>query len=254
MARVARCHRSGRHVRLGLHGISPNRSARSWRSATCRSIVAPGEIHAILGPNGAGKTTLLRIMVGLTDPDDGEVLLAGKPIHGARPSGGAPVDGAGPVGRPILLPPPHGSREPGLLRPSPGDEPPACARACPRVSGRCRALRPAGQRATTYSHGMQKRLAIARALLTEPPVLLFDEATHGLDPLAAEQVRTLVTASARVGAAVVWTTQRVENPWLRGPRDAPRRRIECRFQGSVPALMAHGISAPIPRRALGRRR
>ena len=65
---------------------------------------------------------------------------------------------------------------------------------------------PAGR----YSHGMQKRLSVARALLTHPSLLLVDEATHDLDPAGAVQVRTLVEQLAERGTAVLWTTQRVE--------------------------------------------
>jgi ABC-2 type transport system ATP-binding protein len=61
-----------------------------------------------------------------------------------------------------------------------------------------------------YSHGMQKRLSVARALLTDPRVLLVDEATHDLDPHAARVVRELVERLAAEGAAVVWATQRID--------------------------------------------
>ena len=60
-----------------------------------------------------------------------------------------------------------------------------------------------------YSHGMHKRLSVARALLPRPQVLLVDEATHDLDPEGSRRVRELVSDIARQGAAVVWTTQRV---------------------------------------------
>jgi ABC-2 type transport system ATP-binding protein len=61
-----------------------------------------------------------------------------------------------------------------------------------------------------YSHGMQKRLSVARTILLRPRILLVDEATHDLDPQAARRVRALVASAADDGAAVLWTTQRVE--------------------------------------------
>src|SRR5207247_1473287 len=67
-----------------------------------------------------------------------------------------------------------------------------------------------GGRVGRSAHGRQKRLAFARAMLTRPPLLLVDEATHDLDPAASAAARALVSAAAREGAAVLWTTQRVE--------------------------------------------
>lgn len=94
-------------------------------------------------------------------------------------------------------------------------------------------------RVGTYSHGMQKRLAIARALLTDPPVLLFDEATHDLDPPSARRIQDLVRRSATGGAAVIWATQRVEE--IRGFCDSATllHRGEVRFDGTVPELMTY---------------
>ena len=90
----------------------------------------------------------------------------------------------------------------------------------------------------TYSHGMQKRLGVARALLTAPAVLLVDEATHDLDPEGAIAVRTLVRGAADAGAAVVWATQRVEEikEFADGVTVLDRGRV--RFDGSVAALLA----------------
>jgi ABC-2 type transport system ATP-binding protein len=89
-----------------------------------------------------------------------------------------------------------------------------------------------------YSQGMQKRLAIARALLTDPVVLLVDEATHNLDPQGARQVRELIRAAADRGAAVLWTTQRVEE--IRGFADAVTllHRGAVRFVGTTAQLVA----------------
>src|SRR5439155_16951566 len=62
----------------------------------------------------------------------------------------------------------------------------------------------------SYSHSMQKRLSVARSLLTDPEVLFVDEATHDLDPEGALRIRELVSDVAARGAAVVWATQRIE--------------------------------------------
>jgi ABC-2 type transport system ATP-binding protein len=97
-------------------------------------------------------------------------------------------------------------------------------------------------RSAFYSHGMQKRLSIARALLTEPSVLLIDEATHDLDPEAAARIRELVRDLADGGAAVVWATQRIEE--IRGFADGVTllREGQAAFQGTVSQLIA--LAAP----------
>jgi ABC-2 type transport system ATP-binding protein len=97
-------------------------------------------------------------------------------------------------------------------------------------------------RSAFYSHGMQKRLSIARALLTEPDVLLIDEATHDLDPEAAARMRELVRNLADQGAAVIWATQRIEE--IRGFADSVTllRQGQAAFQGTVSQLIA--LAAP----------
>jgi ABC-2 type transport system ATP-binding protein len=200
-----------------------------------------GEIHALLGPNGAGKTTLLRILVGLVDPDKGEVWLNGaggtdlqdrrlRSLFGLVPSGDrtfylriSGLENLMFFGRLV-----------GLRR----REATARAWKCLRDVGLEDAARtPVG----TYSHGMQKRLSIARALLTDPPILLIDEATHDLDPHGARTVQALITDRAHRGAAVMWTTQRVDE--IRGFADRVTLLHEgrVRFAGSVPQLMARSV-------------
>jgi len=96
------------------------------------------------------------------------------------------------------------------------------------------AKRPVG----LYSHGMQKRLSVARALLMDPAVLFVDEATHDLDPEGALRVQRLISASAERGTAVIWATQRLDEipGFARSVTLLDRGRV--RFAGSVPALMA----------------
>jgi ABC-type multidrug transport system ATPase subunit len=193
--------------------------------------VLPGEIHALLGPNGAGKTTLIRILSGLVDPDAGDVSIAGA--VGLVPSGD----------RTFYL------RISGLEN----------LIFFARLQGL--RLRAARQRADAaldevglgdaaklavgrYSHGMQKRLSVARALLADPAVLLVDEATHDLDPERAGRIRALIAALASRGTGVLWTTQRIEE--IRDFADTVTfiDRGQVRFDGSVSAFIA---TAPSPR-------
>ncbi len=94
----------------------------------------------------------------------------------------------------------------------------------------------ASRRVGLYSQGMQKRLAIARALLVDPPLLLIDEATQSLDPEGARLTRVLAREAATRGAAVLWTTQRLDE--IRGFADVVTilRRGEVRFRGTVAEL------------------
>ena len=200
--------------------------------------VRSGEVRALLGPNGAGKTTLLRTLMGLLIPTSGHVRVLGLE----------------PAQRPLALRSrvafvPSGDRSL-YLRISGLEN----LRFFARLSGmpvrealqRSHAaledvgLTDAGGRAVkTYSHGMQKRLSVARALLTRPEVLLVDEATHDLDPEAADQVRFLVRRAAENGCAVIWTTQRIDE--IRGLADVVTlmRGGRVCFEGSVPLLMEH---------------
>jgi ABC-2 type transport system ATP-binding protein len=203
--------------------------------------VRPGEIHALLGPNGAGKTTLLRILVGLVEPDAGDVRLVGvsgadlaarnaRKLFGLVPSGDrtfylrlSGVENLTFFGRLQGL-----SRREAIRR----------AWECLEDVDLVEAAR---RRVGTYSHGMQKRLSIARALLMDPPVLLVDEATHDLDPPGARRVQALIESHAARGAAVIWATQRVDE--IRGfaGRVTLLHEGRVRFTGTVPELVATAV-------------
>lgn len=159
--------------------------------------VAPGEIHALLGPNGAGKTTLIRVLCGLVQPEQGSVATGGA--IGLVPSGDRSFYlRISALENLIFFARLHGLRLREARRRSRELlEAVGLAEAERRPVGKC-------------SHGMQKRLSVARALLVRPPVLLVDEATHDLDPEGARRIRALVRDQAELGTAVLWTTQRVE--------------------------------------------
>lgn len=200
--------------------------------------VMPGEIHALLGPNGAGKTTLVRVCLGLTGPDAGEVRLLGEARSTLTSRRARRLVGLVPSGDRTLYLRVSGfenlvffARLHGMRRPE------AIARARQRLVDLD--LEDAGDRpVSTYSHGMQKRLSVARALLADPPILFVDEATHDLDPAAARNVQDLVAGEAARGAAVIWATQRLDE--IRGfaQRVTVLGRGAVRFSGTIPDLMA----------------
>lgn len=231
-------------VMLDARGVSQRFGEATVLSDVSFAIRA-GEIHALLGPNGAGKTTLIRILAGLQHPTSGSV-----EIDGFRPTENARLfrQRIGFVG--------SGDRT-FYLRLS-GIENLVFFGRLHGMSRR-QALRRAGdvladvglteagrKPVSEYSHGMQKRLAVARALLTSPPVLLIDEATHDLDPEAARRIRELVSIEASRGAAIAWVTQRLDE--IRGFADMVTvlRAGNLRFSGTVPQLMSRAA----PRRYL----
>ena len=207
------------------------------------SISVPhGGIHALLGPNGAGKTTLMRTWTGLLDPSSGEVRIEGRPLPTLGYRRHRKLFGLVPSGDRSLYLRISGlenlvffARLYGLARRQAVERAWECLDA---VGLREAARKPVG----LYSHGMQKRLSVARAMLTRPPVLLVDEATHDLDPEGARRVQDLVAESARNGAAVLWATQRLDE--IRGFADRVTvlDRGEVRFSGSVAKLTAQASS------------
>jgi len=201
-------------------------------------VVQPGEIHALLGRNGAGKTTVLRMITGLVAPTAGVVRVQGVEVSGDVRAV-CTVVGLVPSGdRSFYL---RLSAVENLM-----------------FFGRLHGLRKghARQRArdvlaevglseaeirrpmSGYSHGMQKRVSVARALLTDPSVLLVDEATHDLDPDGATTVRSLVRAAADRGAAVLWATQRVEEVRGFADRVTLLEGGSVWFSGTVSELLA----------------
>ena len=185
--------------------------------------IRSGEVHALLGPNGAGKTTLIRVLSGLVDASSGAVHTDGA--VGLVPSGDRSfylrISGLENL---VFFARLDGLRLRAARR---------RAREVLDVVGLADAER---LMVGKYSHGMQKRLSVARALLVRPSVLLFDEATHDLDPEGAQRIRGLVLELAAEGTAVLWTTQRIEEIRDFADRVTFLHRGHVRFTGSVSEL------------------
>ncbi len=157
--------------------------------------VGSGEVFGLLGPNGAGKTTTMRIICCVIPPDAGSVVVAGvdalRDPSRAKQSIGYLPEVPSVYSRLTVR---ENLEFFARLYGVPGGE------AEPRVSRLLRFFsleERADQLASRLSKGLRQRLAIARALVHDPPVLLLDEPTSGLDPISAREVRDLVVRVAR---------------------------------------------------------
>ncbi|MEZ5669428.1 MAG: ABC transporter ATP-binding protein [Alphaproteobacteria bacterium] len=167
--------------------------------------VAPGEVLAVLGPNGAGKSTLIKAAMGLVDAAAGSVHVAGTDVS-RLPAERRARAGLGyvPEGRRMF---PGMTVRDNLLAGARGGR----AAVAQRLAG-VEALLPAlaekaAARAWTLSGGQQQMVAIGRALMTGPRVLLLDEPSLGLSPALVGDVMRHVARIAAAGTAVLLAEQ-----------------------------------------------
>ena len=149
--------------------------------------VSRNEIVALVGPNGSGKTTLLRLVMGILKPDAGKIEIRGKDITGHRPWDivGAGITGTFQVVKPFRNLPCASNVVVGCLSPRPTKKgewvKTINAKALDALEF-CGIADLALEPASTLPHGDLKRLEIARAIATEPELLLLDEPFGGLNP------------------------------------------------------------------------
>ena len=179
--------------------------------------VPRGHVHALLGPNGAGKTTLLRVLTGALLPDAGTVSVMGRRADGLVSKEYRRLIGLVPSGDRTFYLRLSGFENLLFFARLHGLPKRAASRRVWEMLEAVDLAEVGREPVNSYSHGMQKRLSVARALLMDPPILLVDEATHDLDPEAAMRVQRLVREAAGRGAAVMWATQRIEE--IRGFAD-----------------------------------
>ena len=149
--------------------------------------VAPGEIHGVLGHNGAGKSTSLGIILGMVEPDQGDVLIGGISVQ-ANHSAALRQVGAifeSPAFYEYL----SGWENLRILVEYSGR---FDAKAAKEVVARVGLEKRIHSKVGAYSHGMRQRLALAQALLPEPTLLLLDEPTDGLDPEGIKWFRDFI--------------------------------------------------------------
>jgi len=171
--------------------------------------VEPGEIVAVIGPNGAGKSTLLRCIAGLTRPASGAIRfqdadIAGQPAERLVAGGLSLV----PEGRRIF-----GTLSVGeniQLGATPRRDRQAVAGDLQRMFGLFPILKERfHQKAGKLSGGEQQMLAIARALMAAPKLLLLDEPSLGLAPLIVRRVYEVISELRRAGMTILVVEQAV---------------------------------------------
>jgi ABC-2 type transport system ATP-binding protein len=171
-------------------------------------VAGAGRVLALLGPNGAGKTTLVRILTTLLRPDAGTATVAGLDV----------VRDAAQLRRVIGLTGQFAAVDP-LLTGRENLEMVGQLCQLPRRQAQRRAAQlldrfglaaAAGRLARTYSGGMTRRLDLAASLIAEPPLLVLDEPTTGLDPRTRTDVWDTVEGLVDSGTTVLLTTQYLE--------------------------------------------
>ena len=169
--------------------------------------VAQGSITCLLGPNGAGKTTLMMSIAGILKPKKGAILFGGNDIAGRAPHA--------IVAKGVALVPENRLVFPSMTalenlqagayqrgdRQAIADDIDKMFERFPRLQER------AAQQAGTLSGGEQQMLAVARALMSRPKLLLMDEPSLGLAPLVVEEIFRIVTELHKDGATIFLVEQ-----------------------------------------------
>jgi len=166
--------------------------------------VARGEVFGFLGPNGAGKTTTIRMLMGILVPTGGHARIAGLDCHARRAEVKRHV-GYLPE-NPIFYDYLRGREIIEFIGEMHGQSPSTARRRAAHLLEVLTLSDAADEYAINYSMGMKKKLGLACAFVHDPPVLILDEPTNGLDPLAAREVRDLLLAAAGEGKTIFLST------------------------------------------------
>jgi branched-chain amino acid transport system ATP-binding protein len=199
--------------------------------------VDPGEAVALLGPNGAGKTTLLRAAAGLLRLRSGEVLLAGEDAAAASPSERSQKglclipEGRGifrnlTVRENLRISAPRWVKEPRFD---------LVFEAFPILNERQKQI------AGTMSGGQQQMLALSRAIVAQPSVVLVDEVSMGLAPIMVDVIFDALQALVKRGVALLLVEQYVERALAISNRVYLLKKGEITDSGSAKELESSGI-------------
>jgi ABC-2 type transport system ATP-binding protein len=170
--------------------------------------VDPGETYGLLGPNGAGKSTAISMVVGLAEPDAGDVRVLGRPMTTRATEVRSAI---GLVPQEVAVYPDLTARENlrffGRLYDLSGAD---LSARVDRVLDVIGLAGRADDRSREFSGGMNRRLNIGIGLLHEPQLLVLDEPTVGVDPQSRNAILDAVEQLSAAGMAVLYTTHHME--------------------------------------------
>jgi ABC-2 type transport system ATP-binding protein len=214
---AGRCHCSGLPTLLCLrqmetaaiqtHGLTRRFGALTAVDNVTLS-VAPGQFFGFLGPNGAGKSTTIKMLTGLLEPSAGTIDILGRPFGATalalkREIGVVP-EGMALIGR---LTAPEYLRFVGRMY---GLDAETTNRRTEELLDFMQLANESRKLVTDFSHGMQKKLALAAAVIHGPKVLFLDEPFEGVDAIAAGMLKNMLTGMINRGATIFLTTHVLE--------------------------------------------
>jgi ABC-2 type transport system ATP-binding protein len=170
--------------------------------------VAPGQFFGFLGPNGAGKSTTIKMLTGLLEPTAGSIEILGQPFSASaldlkRQIGVVP-EGMALLGR---LTAPEYLRFVGRMY---GLDRETTSQRTDELLEFMQLANESRKLVTDFSHGMQKKLALAAAVIHGPKVLFLDEPFEGVDAIAAGMLKTMLMGMISRGATIFLTTHVLE--------------------------------------------
>ena len=195
--------------------------------------VPAGAVYGFLGPNGAGKTTTIRLLLGLLQPEGGEILLHGQPL--TRNQRGPLAQVGALVESPSLYPHLTGRQNLEVTRRL-LDAPRNRIDEALSITGMRDA---ADRRVREYSLGMRQRLAISLALLGKPSLLILDEPANGLDPAGIHDMRRLLRSLASEhGITVFVSSHQLSEVEQAASHVGVLHEGRLRFEGTIEAMHA----------------
>jgi ABC-2 type transport system ATP-binding protein len=185
---------SNMQATIETHGLT-KRYGRTLAVDDLSIAVRPGLVTGFVGPNGAGKSTTMHLLLGLASPQSGEALVEGKPY----PAISRPLTVVGALLDARAF---HSSRSARSHLRWLADSNGIARRRVDEVLRLVGLSKVGRRRAGSFSLGMRQRLGIAGALLGDPPILILDEPTIGLDPEGIQWMRETLRGFAAEGRTV----------------------------------------------------